>query len=250
MEYLLHWIPKFDWVLSEPSELVSELVVNESNVECQPKVWSDTPIIEEYKSDSEDEYVIIPTKQQETPSFASQQVKTPRENVKSQYIHSQKPKVDKKDSGCGFTIRACFVCGSLNHLIRDYDFHEKRKARKAYLNNGWNNVQRMNEQNQFVPSAVLTRAGKIPVNTAKASNTKNVSTTRQRFNRQTVLTSTAMKVNTVKPIVNRLNTAKVNAVSTVGGKKKTAVKPSAGCNWRPQRYNWHNISKYNSGSES
>ncbi|GJT57255.1 putative ribonuclease H-like domain-containing protein [Tanacetum coccineum] len=61
----------------------------------------------------------------------------------------------------------------------------------------------MNEQNQFVPSAVLTRAGKIPVNTAKASNTKNVSTTRQRFNRQTVLTSTAMKVNTVKPIVNR-----------------------------------------------
>ncbi|GJS31537.1 putative ribonuclease H-like domain-containing protein [Tanacetum coccineum] len=32
------------------SELVSELVVNESNVECQPKVWSDAPIIEEYES--------------------------------------------------------------------------------------------------------------------------------------------------------------------------------------------------------
>ncbi|GKF27028.1 hypothetical protein Tco_0082922 [Tanacetum coccineum] len=29
----------------ELSELVSELVVNESNVECQPKVWSDAPII-------------------------------------------------------------------------------------------------------------------------------------------------------------------------------------------------------------
>ncbi|GJZ74364.1 putative ribonuclease H-like domain-containing protein [Tanacetum coccineum] len=40
---------------TEPSELVSELVVNESNVECQPKVWSDAPIIEEYESDSEDE---------------------------------------------------------------------------------------------------------------------------------------------------------------------------------------------------
>ncbi|GKG15399.1 hypothetical protein Tco_0357722, partial [Tanacetum coccineum] len=38
---------------AEPSELVSELVVNESNVECQPKVWSDAPIIEEYESDSE-----------------------------------------------------------------------------------------------------------------------------------------------------------------------------------------------------
>ncbi|GJU62676.1 ribonuclease H-like domain-containing protein [Tanacetum coccineum] len=90
-------------ISTEPSELVSEPVVNESNVECQPKVWSDAPIIEEYESDSEDEYVSIPTKQQETPSFANQQVKTPRENVKSQFTHSQKPKVDKKDLGYGFT---------------------------------------------------------------------------------------------------------------------------------------------------
>ncbi|GJW87443.1 ribonuclease H-like domain-containing protein [Tanacetum coccineum] len=272
-------------ISTEPSELVSEPVVNESNVECQSKVWSDAPIIEEYESDSEDEYMSIPTKEQATPSFANQQVKTPRETVKNQFTHSQKPKVDKKELGYGFTVRACFVCGSLNHLIRDCDFHEKRMARKAELNNKlsrnsgqreirpiWNNVQRINKQNQFVPSAVLTRTGKIPVNTAKASSTKNFSTARQSFNRQTVLTSTAMKVNTVKPIVNRVrpanvfykthspssrpfkkttvlrtdfskqkvNTAKVNAVSTVGGKRETAVKPSAGCNWRPQRYNWHN----------
>ncbi|GJW33547.1 ribonuclease H-like domain-containing protein [Tanacetum coccineum] len=201
----------------EPSELVSEPVVNESNVECQPKVWSDAPIIEEYESDSEDE-----------------------ETVKNQFTHSQKPKVNKKELGYGFTVRACFVCGSLNHLIRDCDFHEKRMARKAELNNGWNNVQRVNKQNQFVPSAVLTRTGKIPVSTARASGTKNVSTARQSFNRQTVLTSTAMKINTIKPNVSRVNTAKVKVVSTVEGKRETAVKPSAGCNWRPQRYNWHN----------
>ncbi|GJT93847.1 hypothetical protein Tco_1082692 [Tanacetum coccineum] len=265
-------------ISAEPSELVSEPVVNESNVECQPKVWSDAPIIEEYESDSEDECVFIPTKQQETPSFANKQVKNPRETVQNQFTHSQKPKVDKTKLGHGFTVRACFVCGSLDHLIRDCDFHEKRMARKAELNNGWNNVQRVNKQNQFVPTAVLTRTGKIPVNTAKASSTKNFSTARQSFNRQTVLTSTAMKVNTVKQIVNRvrpanvlnkthspslrpfkkttvlrtdfsnqkLNTAKVNAVSTVGGKRETAVKPSAGCNWRPQRY--HGGSKYNGGS--
>ncbi|GJW91409.1 hypothetical protein Tco_0168962 [Tanacetum coccineum] len=179
-------------ISTEPSELVSEPVVNESNVECQPKVWSDAPIIEEYESDSEDEYVSIPTKQQETPSFANQQVKTPRENVKSQFTHSQKPKVDKKDLGYGFPVRA--YC----------DFHEKRMARKANLNSGWNkktsqkelretwnNVQRVNKQNQFVPSAVLTRTG---------SSTKNFSTVRQSFHRMTVLTNTAMKVNTVKPI--------------------------------------------------
>ncbi|GKA27493.1 ribonuclease H-like domain-containing protein [Tanacetum coccineum] len=125
-------------ISTEPSESVSEPVINESNVKCQPKVWSDAPIIEEYESDSEDEYVLIPTKEQETPSFANQQVKTPRETVKNQFTHSQKPKVDKNELGYGFTIKVCFVCGSLTHLIRDCDFHEKRMARKAKLNNGWN----------------------------------------------------------------------------------------------------------------
>ncbi|GJY59629.1 putative ribonuclease H-like domain-containing protein [Tanacetum coccineum] len=91
-------------ISAEPSKLVSEPVVNESNVECQPKVWFDAPIIEEYESDSEDECVSIPTKQQETPSFANQQVKTPRENIKSQFTHSQKSKVDKKDLGYGFAL--------------------------------------------------------------------------------------------------------------------------------------------------
>ncbi|GJV61372.1 hypothetical protein Tco_1467472 [Tanacetum coccineum] len=132
-------------ISAEPSELVSEPVVNESNVECQPKIW---------------------------------------ETVQNQFTHSQKPKVNKTELGHGFTVRARFVRGSLNHLIRDCDFHEKRMARKANLNNGWNNVQRVNKQNQFVPSAVLTRTGKIPVNTAKASSTKIFSTARQSFNRQ------------------------------------------------------------------
>ncbi|GJU92768.1 ribonuclease H-like domain-containing protein [Tanacetum coccineum] len=207
---------------TEPSKLVSKPVVNESNVECQPKVWFDAPIIEEYESDSDDEYVSIPTKEQETPSFANEQVKTPRETVKNQFTHSQKPKADKKELGYGFTARACFVCESLNHLVRDCDFHEKRMARQAKLNKGlnmisdqreirpiWNNVQRVNRQNQFAPKAILTRTGKIPVNTAKASGTKNVSTARHSFNRQAVLTSTAMKVNTVKPIVNRVRPANV-----------------------------------------
>ncbi|GJT20034.1 hypothetical protein Tco_0878740 [Tanacetum coccineum] len=246
-------------ISTEPSELVSEPVINESNVECQPKVWSDAPIIKEYESDSEDEYVSIPTKEQATPSFDNQQVKTPRETVKNRFTHSQKPKVDKKELGYGFTARACFVCGSFNYLIRDCNFHEKRMARKAELNKGWNNAQRVNKQNQFVPSAVITRTGKILVSTARASSTKNASTARKSFNSQTVLTSTAMKINNDKPIVNRVrlanvfhkthspslrpfkkrtvlrtdfskqkvNTAKVNAVSTVEGKRETAVKPSA-----------------------
>ncbi|GKD11494.1 hypothetical protein Tco_1195901 [Tanacetum coccineum] len=36
----------------------------------------------------------------------------------------------------------------------------------------WNNVQRVNHQNQFVPKAVLTRTGKIQVNTTRTSGQK------------------------------------------------------------------------------
>ncbi|GJX28086.1 putative ribonuclease H-like domain-containing protein [Tanacetum coccineum] len=248
----------------------SEPTVNEPKVVSQPKVWTDAPIIEEYASDSEDEHVSLPTEEQETPSFANQQVKTPRETIKNQFTNSKNPKVDKKGLGYGFVTKACFVCGSLSHLIRDCDFHEKRMAKQAELNNRlrkkssqreirpiWNNVQRVNHQNQFVPTAVLTRTGKIPVSTARTSGTNNVSTARHNFNRQAVPTNAAMKVNTVKPIVNRVrpktifhkthspfsrpfnnttalrtnfsyqkvNTAEVNAVSAVGGRRETADYP-------------------------
>ncbi|GKC18026.1 hypothetical protein Tco_1014808 [Tanacetum coccineum] len=140
----------------ETHESLPEPAVNEPKVVSQPKVWSDAPIIEEYESDSEDEQVYLPTEEHEIHSFANKQVKTPRKTVKNQFTH---------------------IC----------DFHEKRMAKHAELNNRmrkkssqreirpiWNNVQRMNHRNQFVPKAVLTRTGKIPVNTARASGKKKV----------------------------------------------------------------------------
>ncbi|GJY90625.1 putative ribonuclease H-like domain-containing protein [Tanacetum coccineum] len=282
----------------ETLESVPEPVVVEPKVVSQPKVWSDAPIIEEYESDSDDEYVIQPSKEQEKPSFAFvntvKHVKTPRETVKEQNTYSPSPKANKRDwnglmskrlgLGYGFTKKACFVCGSFSHLIRDCDFHEKRMAKQVELNKKkskgtgqgenrsvWNNVQRLNHQNKFVPTAVLTRTGRIPVNTA-----------RQNLSSQAATTSTARKVNTARPIVNeirprnnfykshspirrpfnrtaapkakfsnqKVNTAEIKAVSVVKGKRETAVKPSAGCNWRPKRHYWNKFSKYNGGSNS
>ncbi|GJR48601.1 putative ribonuclease H-like domain-containing protein [Tanacetum coccineum] len=184
--------------------LGSEPTINEPKVVRQPKVWSDAPIIEEYASDSEDEHVSLPTEEQKTPSFDNQQVKTPRETVKNQFTNCKNPKVDKKGLGYGFVTKACFVCGSLSHLIRDCDFHEKRMDKQAKLNN---------------------KLRKKSISTARASSTNNVSTTRHNFNRQAVSTNAAMKVNTVKPIVNRVDTAEENAVSAVGGKRETADYP-------------------------
>ncbi|GKF70936.1 hypothetical protein Tco_0203993 [Tanacetum coccineum] len=83
----------------ETLESVPELVVVEPKVVSQPKVWSDAPIIEEYELDSDDEYVIQPSKEQENPSFAFvntvKHVKTPRKIVKEQNTYS--PKADKRD---------------------------------------------------------------------------------------------------------------------------------------------------------
>ncbi|GKA88102.1 hypothetical protein Tco_0809866 [Tanacetum coccineum] len=177
----------------ETPELVSEPVVNEPNVVCQPKFWSDAPIIEEYELDSDDYCVSKSIKEQEQPSFASNngQVKTSRETIKNYFTYSKNPKVDKKGLGYGFATKACFVCGSLSHLIRDCDFHEKRMAKQAELKN-------RNRKD----STVLTRTGKIPVNTARTSGTNTVNTARHNFDRHAVPTNAARKVNTVKPIVN------------------------------------------------
>nr|GEV87943.1 uncharacterized mitochondrial protein AtMg00810-like [Tanacetum cinerariifolium] len=64
-------------------------------------IWTDAPIIEEYDSDSDDEHVTIPSKEQEKPSFAFvntvEHVKTPRQTAKEQNTCSQNPKPRKRD---------------------------------------------------------------------------------------------------------------------------------------------------------
>ncbi|GKD34613.1 hypothetical protein Tco_1250122, partial [Tanacetum coccineum] len=177
-------------ISTEPFELVSEQVVIESNVESQPKVWSDAPIIEEYQSDSDDEYVSVKIKDLDTPSFAIKQIKNSRKNLKNQSTKSQKPMVNNKEVGIESNEKACFVCGSFSHLIRDCDYHVKLAKQNE-----------LHKQNHFVPLAVQTRTGTNPVNTAKASSTNKVRTARQSINRQTVQTSTALKINTVKPMM-------------------------------------------------
>ncbi|GJW62443.1 hypothetical protein Tco_0111778, partial [Tanacetum coccineum] len=88
---------------SETFEFVPEPVASKTNLESQPKVWTDAPIIEEYESDSDDDCVSTPSKEQKQPSFAfvntDKHVKTSRENVTNQYTHSKSPKVDKNRLG-------------------------------------------------------------------------------------------------------------------------------------------------------
>nr|GEW93652.1 ribonuclease H-like domain-containing protein [Tanacetum cinerariifolium] len=118
---------------------------NASKVVYEPKVWTDAPIIEEYESDSNNDSVSNVQEDKEGPSFAFidsvKHVKTSRENVKETGTTNHNPKIEKQDRNChtrkglgyAFTRKACFICGSFNHLIRDCDFHEKRMAKQAEL---------------------------------------------------------------------------------------------------------------------
>ncbi|GJY38999.1 ribonuclease H-like domain-containing protein [Tanacetum coccineum] len=160
-----------------------------------------------------------------------------------------------------------------SHLIKDCDFHEKRMAKKSVLKNMgknsgqreirpvWNSAQRINHQNKFVPSTVLTRFGRVPVSAAKQSSLRatsststfrpvNTATHSNRVNVSKLKTNTFHKshlsirrsfyksiapntrisnekVNTVR--VNDVNTARQTAVSVVKGNGVTAVKASASC---------------------
>ncbi|GJT64440.1 hypothetical protein Tco_1015920 [Tanacetum coccineum] len=101
-------------ISTETPELVSEPVVNEPNVVCQPKVWFDAPIIEEYEIYSEDEQFStvrasgtnnVSTarynfNKQAVPTNAAMKVNTVKPNVKRDYPHKALQNKGIVDSGC------------------------------------------------------------------------------------------------------------------------------------------------------
>ncbi|GJV92469.1 putative ribonuclease H-like domain-containing protein [Tanacetum coccineum] len=116
-------------------------------------IWSVVLSLRKYESDSDDEHVSQPSSRTGNTSLLT---------------------ASKKLRG-------------ILHLIRDCDFHEKRMAKEVKLNKQkgkgssqreirpvWNNVQRVNHKNQFVPTSLLTRTGKISVSTVRASSTNNL----------------------------------------------------------------------------
>ncbi|GJU01254.1 putative ribonuclease H-like domain-containing protein [Tanacetum coccineum] len=172
-------------------------------------------------------------------------------------------KVDRRDwnrkmtqklgLGFGFTKKACFVCGSYNHLIKDCNFHERRMAKK------FGRVP-VSAAKQSSLRATTSTSTFRPVNTATHTNRVNVSKLktnafhkshspiRRPFYKSTAPNTRISneKVNIVR--VNGVNTARQTAVSTVKGTGVTAVKASAGCVWRPKMTDLNNVSKDNSGS--
>ncbi|GJT66926.1 ribonuclease H-like domain-containing protein, partial [Tanacetum coccineum] len=232
------------------------------NVSKEVKKTSDAPIIEDWVSDcDEDEIVVLESLNVQKPKQADQPRKV-SQNPRNNSTSWNTPKPKKLGVGFQFTPKACFVCGSFNHLIKDCDFHDKKMVQKPVLNNVkkvtgqrevrpvWTNAMRVNHQTfsnskrNFAPKAVLTKSGLIPISAARPTNTavhkpfanvvkprtnvfqKAHSSLRRPFYQQTVLKN--------RNLSNQVNTANIISVNTVGKQGINVVKPTAYWAWRPK----------------
>ncbi|GKB24856.1 ribonuclease H-like domain-containing protein [Tanacetum coccineum] len=146
-----------EYVFSESITSVPAVATSEvKTIESKPKSVSE-PLIEDWISDSEDENETEFKSKQRKPSFAkvefvksNEHVKTPRESVKkvennkqAKYPrkNSQSPRGNKRNwnnlmtqklgSNFEFKNKACYECGSFNHLIKDCDFYEKKMVKNC-----------------------------------------------------------------------------------------------------------------------
>ncbi|GJV10276.1 hypothetical protein Tco_1351817 [Tanacetum coccineum] len=246
--------PKHDLSFSGLEEFINEPIVSEPTVKKHVVETSEAKaseaksravrknngslIIEDWVSDSKEEYVPQAKKEKKTvkPSFAKiefvkskEQVKSPR-NVKQgdqNRKNTHTPRGNQRNwnnrisqrLGSNFEMinKACYMCGSFDHLQYNCDNHQRQFNNKKMVKLVWNYTQRANHQNysrmthpspkrNMVPKAVLLR-----VNTVKDKN-----------------------VNTAKPKA-VVNTARPKAVrNAVKGNQVNAVKASACWVWKPK----------------
>ncbi|GJR12997.1 reverse transcriptase domain-containing protein [Tanacetum coccineum] len=132
----------------------------------------------------------VPKPQQTVDPSCAQHVKTPRQQIRTPVTPSPIPSYNRQNwnqrmerelgAGYSFERKPCFVCGSLSHLIKDYDYYEKKMAREAALKSkkvvharqatpAWTNTNRVNQTNQFTPRPV--QLSNIRPNLSTASNT-------------------------------------------------------------------------------
>ncbi|GJR67133.1 putative ribonuclease H-like domain-containing protein [Tanacetum coccineum] len=235
-------------------EFVNEPVVENCKAmssEEEPKVvrkYDDAPSIEEWVSDDEEEDVSQPKTKKKTvrPSIvkkefvkSKQQEKTTRKIVKQVEQHRQNhltvPRGNQRyfeqydftqKLGSNFKMfnKACYVCGSFDHLQVDCNYHQKQFQNQRMVKPVWNNAQRVNHQNfakkthpyakkNMVPRAVLMKSGLVSINTA-----------RQNISKTAVLVNTARQVNAAhsktimnaaRPMDKKFNTARPKAVVKV-----------------------------------
>ncbi|GKA52982.1 putative ribonuclease H-like domain-containing protein [Tanacetum coccineum] len=247
---------------------------------------NDSPIIEDWVSDSEEENMSQTNikKKIVKPRIAKiefvktkQQEKTARKTIKQVEKHRQNthsPRGNQRNwnnmmsqrLGSNFEMfkKACYVCGSFDHLQVDCNYHHKQFQKQRMVKPVWNNAQRVNHQNfakkthpcakkNMVPRAVLMKSGLVSINTARQVNAAHTKTTVNAARPMSYLSKKAhstvkrpihknttfknsnfnQRVNTVKD--KNVNTVRPKVVvNAVKGNNVNAIKASACWVWKPK----------------
>ncbi|GKE79777.1 hypothetical protein Tco_1549777, partial [Tanacetum coccineum] len=207
-------------------------------VEKPKTVRPSAPMIEDWDIDSDNDSVFRPKSDQTKPKFTKINFVKSDENVKS--VNKENTHRQKLGNGFESIKKACFVCGSFNHLIKDCDFHDKKMVEKPVLNNkgrvtGQREIRPDKYQLILLSKALNTAAPKQKVNDALPitySYFKAYSPVKRSFNQKS-----AAKTNKFNE---KVNTVRVNNVTTTG--TKAVVSAAVG--------NWENAVKHMTGNKS
>nr|GEW23733.1 copia protein [Tanacetum cinerariifolium] len=176
------------------------------------------PIIEDWVSDLEDDY------EAELPQNA------PTANLKTAI---SKPKTH----GNSRNRKACFVCKSFNHLIKDCGYYEKKMAQTPARNHAqrgnhqhYARMTHPNPQRHVVPTTVITKSKLVPLSIARPVTTtvlqhlvtiprpaKTVVTKPHSPPRRTINRRPSPAASNFPPQVTTVKAPKVNAIKGVQG---------------------------------
>ncbi|GJV07530.1 ribonuclease H-like domain-containing protein [Tanacetum coccineum] len=245
--------PKPDLSFSGLEEFVNEPIVIKRN---------GAPVIEDWVFDSEKEDVPQAKKEKKTvkSGFAKiefvkskEQVQSPRKTVNHVNQNRQNTHTPRGNQrnwnnmmsqrlGSNFEMfnKACYVCGSFDHLQYNCDNHQRQFNNKKMVKPVWNYTQRVNHQNfsrmthpspkrNMVPKAVLMRSGLVSLTTARPVNTAQPRTTVKSARPMTNVFNKAHST-VRRPINNKTTTKNSNfnqGVNTVKDKNVNTTRQKA-----------------------
>ncbi|GJX42193.1 putative ribonuclease H-like domain-containing protein [Tanacetum coccineum] len=142
------------------------------SVVSNPKINRDRIIIEDWTSDDEEEVSEVQTVRPETQTVKTRDDKTGQ---------------NSKKQGIGFRkVKACFVCKSSDHLIKDYNFHDK-KSQEPKLKN-------------VVNTGLLTRTGFVSTASPSINIARHVNTASPSINTARPVNTASPSINTARPV--------------------------------------------------
>nr|GFC09066.1 hypothetical protein [Tanacetum cinerariifolium] len=220
--------PKLDLVFhTPPSDEHEHLAFNvqlsltkhEQDLSSRPSA----PIIEDWVFDSEEDD--MPQVSKDVPSFAQspELVKSPRHS--GQLFQAPIPVAPfvpissyPYSKGSRKTKKACFVCKSVDHLIKDCDFHARKLAHRTYASR---------DIHKQTVSAVKPKKIKTRPKLASHAASKSKSPIRRHLLRHPSSNTSNCPPRVTAAKASAVTAAKASAVSTAQGKKGTWV-------WRPK----------------